>query len=48
MDFKFTVVANEAQFPELVHEEIDPPASCAHLSARVSLTQRKDRRRQFA
>jgi hypothetical protein len=29
---------NEAQFPEFVHEEIDPPASCAHHLCQSFLT----------
>ena len=30
VDLKLAVVANEAQFPEPVHEEIDSRAGCAH------------------
>jgi hypothetical protein len=30
VDFKLTVVANEAQLPKSIHEEANPRASCAH------------------
>jgi hypothetical protein len=30
VNFNLPVVANEARVPELVHEEVNPRASCAH------------------
>jgi hypothetical protein len=30
VDVKPAIVTNEAQFPELIHEEIDPGARCAN------------------
>ena len=30
MDLKSAIVVNEAQFPEFIHEKIDPRARCAN------------------
>jgi hypothetical protein len=38
MDFQFSVVANETQLPEPVHEKINPRASRAHHLCQSLLT----------
>jgi len=48
VDFKPTVVTNETQLPEPVHEEICSPASCTHHLCQSFLTDLGDRNFRFS